>query len=545
MKAGTHAAGDRVPEGHVGSARQAVSLPSLTSVSCAGESCALAAAPPAETVGSGRGAGTRKAGAMTTWLTDRICRFLLARQLGRFLTGRYEDLRRLVRTINKRPPAYNFGLMSMLRTLERDLDTRSGNAALFARIGRQLSRRAKQKIAANLIYNWGIVGARKRAGMMNDSVWAPCLVMMSPTMRCNLRCTGCYSGLYTKEGQLSEAEICRILDECRSFGAYFVVVSGGEPYLLKDMWLRIFRRYNDMFFLTYTNGTLLDQPTVDALARLGNVAPAVSVEGYREQTDRRRGQGVYDKVLAATRRLREAGMLFGVSVTYTRENVEEVTADEFIQHWIESGAIFAWYFMFMPVGKDPVLELVPTPEQRFGCGQRVAEMRRRYPIFLADFWNDGPAGAGCMAGRTYLHILNSGRIEPCGFAHFGLDNIREKTILEAANSPFFKAIRREFPYNENANLRRPCMIVDNPQVLRKVVTEHLVPAGHQHSEDIIKDPAVVEWVDRYAERLKELTDPIWQAQIADPKDRWYKEGQEYKNLFRFQTSDSAQPSPKT
>jgi len=186
-----------------------------------------------------------------------------------------------------------------------------------------------------------------------------------------------------------------------------------------------------------------------------------------------------------------------------------------------------------PLGKDPLLDLVPTPEQRLLCGARVAALRRRFPIFLADFWNDGPAAAGCLAARTYLHILNSGQIEPCVFAHFGLDNIRDKTIVEAVNSPFFAAIRREFPYNENGNLRRPCMIVDNPQVLRKVVAEHLVPAGHEHSEDVIKDPAVVAWADDYSAKLKALTDPLWEAQIANPSDRWHREGHEYKNLFRF------------
>jgi MoaA/NifB/PqqE/SkfB family radical SAM enzyme len=299
------------------------------------------------------------------------------------------------------------------------------------------------------------------------------------------------------------------------------------------MWLRIFRDYDDMYFMTYTNGTLLDQKTVDALARLGNVAPGISLEGYREATDTRRGAGVYDKVLAATERLKEAGVLFGISVTYTRDNIPEVTSDAFVQHWVDRGAIFAWYFMFMPVGKDPFLELVPTPEQRVECGARIASLRQRFPIFLADFWNDGPASAGCLAARTYLHILNSGQIEPCVFAHFGMDNIRDKTIVEAVNTPFFKAIRREFPYNENGNLRRPCMIVDNPQVLRRVVAEHLVPAGHEHSEDIIKDPKVVAWADAYSARLKELTDPIWEAMIADPSSRWYRENSEYKNLFRF------------
>jgi len=184
-----------------------------------------------------------------------------------------------------------------------------------------------------------------------------------------------------------------------------------------------------MYFMTYTNGTLLDQETVDVLARLGNVAPPISVEGYREQTDRRRGAGVYDSVCLAMNRLRKAGVIFGISVTYTKENAELVSSEEFLQHYIRAGALFGWYFMFMPVGKDPDLDLIPTPRQRLAFGRKIAELRRRLPIFLADFWNDGPAVDGCLAGgRRYVHILNSGRVEPCVFSHFGVDNIREKTI---------------------------------------------------------------------------------------------------------------------
>jgi MoaA/NifB/PqqE/SkfB family radical SAM enzyme len=470
---------------------------------------------------------------MEMTLVDRFGRWAVGRRMEHLLTGRYEDLRRLVATFSERPPVHSFGLMSLLKGLEADIASESGLAALFARIGRQLNPRAKRKLFGNLIYSWAAVGARRRAELARDGLWVPSFVVLSPTMACNLKCTGCYSGLYSKQGSLTEAEIRRVLDECRGIGAYFVVVSGGEPYLQKEMWLRLFRDYDDMYFLTYTNGTLLDQRTVDSLARLGNVAPGISVEGYRERTDERRGKGVYDKVLLALERLKDAGVLFGVSVTYTRQNVDEVTTDEFVAHWIDRGAIFAWYFMFMPVGKDPILDLVPTPEQRVICGERIAALRRRHPAFLADFWNDGPAAAGCLAARSYLHILNSGRIEPCVFAHFGTDNIREKSLVEAVNSPFFRAIRKEFPYNAKGNLRRPCMIVDNPNVLRKVVAEHMVPSGHQHSEDIIQDPEVVAWADRYSARLEELTEPVWAEQIEDPSDRWFKEGQEYRNLFRF------------
>jgi len=451
------------------------------------------------------------------------------------LTGKREDLRKLVHL--GRTPAENPGLNAFLKTLDRDIDEGTGMAKLFMRVGNLAGQRCKRKLVENLIFNWGVTGSNIRSTLAGKDIWVPSLIVISPTMRCNLRCTGCYSGLYSKDGELSEEEIDRVLAECKRLGIYFVVVSGGEPYIMKDVWLRLFKKYNDMYFLTYTNGTLLDEPTVKALARLGNVAPGISVEGFKEHTDKRRGQGVYDKVMKTMDLLKSEGVIFGISVTYTSENIDLITTDEFVQYYINKGAIFAWYFMFMPVGKDPILELVPTPEQRVYCGDRVAELRRKHPLFMADFWNDGPAVGGCLAGaRQYLHILNSGRIEPCVFAHFGVDNIRETTILEASNSPFFKAIRREFPYNDIANLKRPCMIIDNPQVLRKVVQEHLVPQGHRHSEDIIHDPDVVEWIDRYAERFENLSDPVWLEMIEDPNYRWYRRGKEYTGLFRFKDS---------
>lgn len=451
------------------------------------------------------------------------------------LTGKREDLRKLVHL--GRTPIENPGLNAFLKGLDRDIDEDAGTAKLFIRVGNLASHHCKRKLVENLILNWGVNGSKIRRTLAEEDIWVPSLIVISPTMRCNLRCTGCYSGLYNKDGELSEQEIDRVLAECKRLGIYFIVVSGGEPYIMKDVWLGLFKKYNDMYFLTYTNGTLLDEPTVKALARLGNVAPGISVEGFKEHTDQRRGQGVYQKVMKAMDLLKTEGVIFGISVTYTSENIDLITTNEFVQYYINKGALFAWYFMFMPVGKDPILELVPTPEQRVYCGDRVAELRTKHPIFMADFWNDGPAVGGCLAGaRNYLHILNSGRIEPCVFAHFGVDSIRETTILEASNSPFFKAIRREFPYNDIANLKRPCMIIDNPQVLRKLVHEHLVPQGHRYSEDIIHDPAVVDWIDRYAERFKNLTDPVWLQMIEDPNYRWYRRGKEYAGLFRFQDS---------
>jgi MoaA/NifB/PqqE/SkfB family radical SAM enzyme len=468
-------------------------------------------------------------------LKTMILKPIVVNKLTKSLTGNLQDLRKLTR--HKNIPTRSPGLKAFLNRLRQDIDENKGVALLCSRLGQLSSYTNKRKFIENAIWNWGVEGNAKRLRLRAQGTWAPNFVVLSPTMRCNLKCTGCYSGLYSKDGELSEEEVDRLLSEMRSFGANFTVITGGEPYLLKGMLLRLFRKYHDMFFLTYTNGTLLDEPTVKEMGRLGNVMPAISVEGYEAETDGRRGSGVYKKILEAMARLKREGVIFGISVTYTRENIDTVTKDEFVEFYIDKGALFAWYFMFVPVGKDPILEMVPTPEQRVYCGQRVIQLRNKYPILMGDFWNDGPAAAGCLAGgRQYLHIVNSGRVEACVFAHFGVDNIREKTILEATNSPFFQAIRSKFPYNENGNLRRPCMIVDNPEVLRELVDTYMVPQGHEHSEDIIHDPKVVDWVDDLAAHYRALVDPMWEKEINDPSNRWYKEKEEYKNLFRSWTA---------
>ncbi|ADK80372.1 radical SAM protein [Sediminispirochaeta smaragdinae] len=474
----------------------------------------------------------RKAEGSAFSLKGRMLRQAVVRKSVKSLTGDIEDLRSLSCLADS--DIQSSQLRLFLSGLMQDVDRKEGMATLFARLGSSINRQAKKKLIGNLIYNWGYVGEKIRYRFASYEQWLPGTLVISPTMRCNLHCTGCYSGLYEKAGDLNEEEIDSILDQARKLGIYFVVVSGGEPYVLKDMWLRLFRKYSDMYFLTFTNGTFIDRETARALGKLGNVAPAISVEGYAAETDERRGKGVHAKVLNAMHNLREEGVLFGTSVTYTSKNIDTITSDEFVKYYIDQGAIFSWFFMFMPVGKDPILDLVPSPEQRLMTGRRIADLRKRLPIFLADFWNDGPAVGGCLAGgRSYLHIVSNGQVEPCVFAHFGIDNIREKPLIEVVNSPFFKAIRNRYPYSDNANLMRPCMIIDNPEVLRSVVAEYLVPEGHPHSEDLIHDPDVISWIDTYAQEFKELTDPIWNERIADEKYRWYKEGKEYPRLFWF------------
>ena len=460
-----------------------------------------------------------------------LLRWLIPWFVSRGLTGRAADLKRIIRVARRIPTTV--AARRFFDGLESSLDRQEAMGELFLRIGRQLSRRSRSRLATNLLYNEFIAGYPIRRDHIVAGSWVPGFFVMSPTMRCNLACRGCYSAIYPKREELSLEEMDRILTEAETLGIYFVVISGGEPYLLSDRLLRLFRRHRNQYFLTYTNATLLDGALCRELERLGNVAPGISVEGFERETEDRRGPGVFSKVLKAMDLLRDHGVLFGFSATATRHNLDTISSAGFVRFYRERGALFGWYFLYIPVGREPDLDLAPTPDQRVELGRRVARLRNEQPIFLGDFWNDGPAVGGCMAGgRTYLHILSSGAVEPCVFCHFSSDSIHGKSLLEVANSPFFRAIRREFPYNRTGNLLRPCMIIDNPGVLRRLVEQHVVPAGHENADAIVRDPKAVAWADDYARRMEELTEPAWEAMVSDPSSRWYRGGPDYLDYLR-------------
>jgi MoaA/NifB/PqqE/SkfB family radical SAM enzyme len=329
-------------------------------------------------------------------------------------------------------------------------------------------------------------------------------------MRCNLHCSGCYAGSYSRSDDLPREVFDRLLCEAKEMGVFFVTILGGEPFLSQDV-LDMFEKHEDVYFQVYTNGTLIDYEKARYLATLGNVFPSISVEGFEKETDERRGKGTFQRILHAMEALREAGVLFGFSATVTRQNNELVVSDEFIHFYVEQGCFLGWYFQYIPIGRAPSMELVPTPEQRIYRLRKIREARRRYPILLADFWNDGPLAGGCLAGgSSYLHITSRGDVEPCVFAHFAVDNIHEKSLAEVLQSDFFNAIKKRQPFSEN--LLRPCMIIDSPEILRELVSKYGARPTHPGAESIITELA--EQIDENAKRYKELADAEWETFYA-------------------------------
>lgn len=337
----------------------------------------------------------------------------------------------------------------------------------------------------------------------------PWLILMDPTSACNLHCTGCWAAEYGNRLNLTFEEMDHLITQGKELGIYFYMFTGGEPLVRKKDIIRLCEKHNDCAFLAFTNGTLVDEAMCQEMKRVGNLYLAISLEGFEAVNDLRRGEGVYGKVMRAMDLLKENGLIFGTSICYTSKNIETVTGDEFVNLMVEKGCRYALYFHYMPVGNDAAVELLPTVEQRKYMRTRVREIRNMTygpGLFTMDFQNDGEFVGGCIAGgRNYFHINANGDAEPCVFIHYSGANIRTHSLLEILKQPLFMAYRDNQPFNKNH--LRPCPMLENPEILERMVKE----TGAKSTD--LESPESVEHLcgkcHAYAESWKPAADELW------------------------------------
>ena len=403
------------------------------------------------------------------------------------------------------------GEFSSQRNIIREAITDPGHPYYnyIRRLFKEVDPNVTKTLAVNLFINAALIGWKKEEELRTKyNCNIPWTILLDPTSACNLHCTGCWAAEYGHKLNLTYDEIDDIICQGKEMGVYMYIYTGGEPLVRKKDLIRLCEKHSDCVFLCFTNATLIDEEFADEMLRVGNIVPYISLEGFEEATDGRRGTGVYQKVIKAMELLRRKKLVYGISCCYTSANYDSIISEEFYDTLIEMGAYFVWYFHYMPVGNDAVPELMPTPEQRTGVYETIRRYRATKPLFALDFQNDAEYVGGCIAGgRRYLHINANGDIDPCVFIHYSDSNIREKTLLEALRSPMMMAYHDNQPFNEN--MLRPCPMLENPDKLRAMVKK----AG-AHSTDL-QSPETAEHLcskcDQYAKHWQPVADELWKV----------------------------------
>lgn len=303
----------------------------------------------------------------------------------------------------------------------------------------------------------------------------PRVLLIDPTSACNLHCKGCWASDYSTQDHLSYEKLDDVITQGEKLGIHTVFMTGGEPLMRKADIIKLCEKHNKTSFAAFTNAILIDETFVEEIARLGNMNVFLSIEGTQEETDFRRGSGVYDKVIAAMDILKSRDIGFAFSACYHSKNYKTIASDEFLDYMREKGCWFGWLFNYVPVGSDADLDLTCSAEQRAYVQQKIADYCIRNEYTIVDFWNNGHLAFGCLAaGNGFVHINSKGDVEPCAFCHYSDSNIHEVTLLEALQSPFFTAFRKAQPFSNNP--LRACPMVDVPEGIVDVVKK-----GNAHS----------------------------------------------------------------
>lgn len=348
-------------------------------------------------------------------------------------------------------------------------NSESVTSQIINRLFSEINPKCREKLLTNFLVQSYLLGRPK--AFENEKKYnckIPWAILIDPTAACNLKCTGCWAAEYNKAASLSNETLERIISEGKELGIYTYIFSGGEPLVRKADLIKLADKHSECMFLAFTNGTLVDEEFAKDLARVGNFTLAFSIEGFKEETDLRRGDGAFETTLYAMDLLKKEGVFFGFSTCYHSKNIHAVSQDKYFDLMIEKGCLYGWFFTYMPLGRDAVLDLICSPDQREEMYYKVRESRMSRPMFLLDFWNDGEYVDGCIAGgRNYFHINANGDVEPCAFIHYSNVNIHDVSLIEALQCDLFKQYQKSQPFNENHLM--PCPLLDNPEKLKEMV----------------------------------------------------------------------------
>lgn len=323
--------------------------------------------------------------------------------------------------------------------------------------------------------------ARVRKGWRRKGLQVPPLLICSITTRCNLNCVGCYAHALARafhhgeQREISKEKLESVLSEAHELGISIVLLAGGEPLVRKDL-MEVTAHYPDIIFPVFTNGLLIDDELIERFQRQRNVVPVISLEGYADDTDQRRGKGIYAHLKKIIGKMEGKGIFLGCSLTVNRDNFDIVLEDAFVQEMIASGSRLFFFVEYVPI-QEGTETLLLTETQRLTLRQMTKTMGQRFPGLFISFPGDEAEYGGCLsAGRGFLHISASGAVEPCPFAPYSDASLQQLSLQEALQSDFLRQIREN--HHKLSELEGGCALWANREWVRSL----LPTSGHSPAD---------------------------------------------------------------
>jgi len=315
--------------------------------------------------------------------------------------------------------------------------------------------------------------AKIRAGFEKRGRHVPQFLICSVTSQCNLHCKGCYAraGGICSDGareQLTAYEWKSVFEQAKGLGISFILLAGGEPMLQRDI-IEAATEFPAIVFPVFTNGTLFDDTYLDLFDAHRNLIPVLSVEGDGAATDSRRGEGVAARIYEVIDKLHSRGILYAASVTVTCENLREAASEKYLSDLRKRGCGIVFFIEYVPSEKGTE-HLILSAEDAVWLAQTAESLKSKYAdMCVFSFPGDEQLTGGCLAaGRGFFHINPRGGAEPCPFSPYSALNVREHSLLEVLESPFFEEVRK-IECADTSHSHGGCTLFDHADEVRRLI----------------------------------------------------------------------------
>ena len=264
---------------------------------------------------------------------------------------------------------------------------------------------------------------------------SPLSATLKLTTQCNLCCNHC-PWLKQKSQDLSTGKWKNIIRELKKRGVRFLVLEGGEPTLRQDLQELIeFGRSLGMITIVATNCTR-------SLKEYRPEMFLVSIDGLRDEHDRLRGQGVFNRVVEnlSTTTLHKRAL-----ISLSRDNVHQL--EDILAFF--SPLVDSFWFSFVYDYHTRESHVALSSEEKKDAASKILFLYKTYPIanslsylknvgsnrqcrdwLLSTVTSDGTIHSGCM-----IATLERCRCEDCELAcHRELSD----TIYSVGRPSFFR-----------------------------------------------------------------------------------------------------------
>jgi radical SAM protein with 4Fe4S-binding SPASM domain len=267
----------------------------------------------------------------------------------------------------------------------------------------------------------------------------PLYTILETTYSCNLSCKHCYipnNYRDKKNGYLSTNEIKGLLKEIASLGGLYVVFTGGEPLLRKDIFELIkFAKKLNFYVILFTNGSLINKYVAKKLSELRINRVEISLYGNKEvHNSFVGGYEVFDKVVKGIKFLKDENIEVFVKTVINKENFKQ---HKFLNNFCKKlGVGYKFDFVLTPKN-DGNME----PTELMLEEKEVVSLFREYKHHK-EKTDDLLLRLTCSAGMNVVGINPFGEVYPCLQLPYKLGSIKGKSFSEIwLNNEFFKIFK--------------------------------------------------------------------------------------------------------